>query len=492
MNSKRNRPFHGLKIRFCFSTWGLRPRLYALACFAGLLSSFLPVSVIAQKHQPVPVKTPDMFRGDVNASQNSLGDLKWFEVFKDPELQKLIRTAMVQNYDLRTAGARVNAARANLGLTRSEQFPQFEASSDLTSTRTSQSGQFNIPGQSGTRRSFGSVLLNLLTFEIDVFGRLRNQTKAARADLRATEEDRKAVMTAVVGDVAAGYFNLLELDSQLDIAKRTLATREGSLKLIKARQEGGLATMLDVRQAEELVYLASQTVPDTERAIEQTENQVSLLLGNNPGPITRGKPLAQQEALPEVPAGLPSSLLERRPDIRAAEESLAARRALVSAAKAAYFPRISLTGLFGFQSNQLSSLFSGPTRAWTFVPQITQPIFTAGRLKSNVRFAKAEQEIALIAYQQTIQNAFREVSDALVQYRKVREIRIQQELLVATLQDRSRLAHLRYEGGVDTLLNALDADRELFNAELNLTQTKRDELISLVQLYKALGGGWQQ
>jgi multidrug efflux system outer membrane protein len=387
-----------------------------------LLLSLLPVDVVAQKYKPVPVKTPDTFRGGEGLDQNSIGDLKWFEVFKDPELQQLVRTAMVQNYDLRLAGARINAARA---------------------------------------------------------------------ELRATEEDRKAVMTTVVGDVAAGYFNLLELDSQLDIAKRTLATRENSMRLIKARQQGGLATMLDVRQAEELVYQASQTIPDTERAMQQTENQISLLLGNNPGSITRGTPLAQQQELPAVPAGLPSSLLERRPDIRAAEENLLAQRALVSAAKAAYFPRISLTGLFGFQSNQLSSLFTGPSRAWTFLPQLTQPIFTGGRLKSNVKFARAQQEFALVAYQQTIQNAFREVSDALIQYRKVREIRIQQELLVTTLQDRSRLAYLRYEGGVDTLLNALDADRDLFEAELNLTQTKRDELISVVQLYKALGGGWQ-
>ena len=464
----------------------------ALASFL-LATSFLSGSATGQKSQLSPVKAPETFRGELNPSTDqSIGALKWFEVFKDPELQKLIRTAIVQNYDLRTAGARINAARANLGLARSDQFPQFDATADLTSTRTSQNGQLSIPGQSGRRRSFGSVLLNLLTFEIDVWGRLRNQTKAARAELRATEEDRKAVMTTVVGDVATGYFNLLDLDSQLDIAKRTLATRENSLRLIKARQEGGLATMLDVRQAEELVYLASQTIPDTERAIEQTENQISLLLGNNPGPITRGKPLTQQEELPSVPAGLPSSLLERRPDIRAAEAGLAAQRALVSAAKAAYFPRISLTGLLGFQSNQLSSLFTGPSRAWTFLPQVTQPIFTAGRLKSNVRFARAEQEAALVSYEQTIQNAFREVSDALVQYRKVKEIRIQQELLVTTLRDRSRLAYLRYEGGVDTLLNALDADRELFNAELNLTQTKRDELISVVQLYMALGGGWQQ
>ena len=456
-----------------------------------LLLSLLPGNVAAQKNQTVPIKTPDTFRGSEGLDQNSIGDLKWFEVFKDPELQQLVRTAMVQNYDLRLAGARINSARANLGLARSDQLPQFEASADLTTNRFSNNGQLAGSGQGGQRRSFGSVLMNLLTFEIDVWGRLRNQTKAARAELRATEEDRKAVMTTVVGDVSAGYFNLLELDSQLDIAKRTLATRENSLRLIKARQQGGLATMLDVRQAEELVYQASQTIPDTERAIAQTENQISLLLGNNPGTITRGTPLAQQQELPAVPAGLPSSLLERRPDIRSAEENLVAQRALVSAAKAAYFPRISLTGLLGFQSNQLSSLFTGPSRAWTFVPQLTQPIFTGGRLKSNVKFARAEQEFALVAYQQTIQNEFREVFDALIQYRKVREIRIQQELLVRTLQDRSRLAYLRYEGGVDTLLNALDADRDLFEAELNLTQTKRDELISVVQLYKALGGGWQ-
>src|SRR5882762_4764136 len=461
-----------------------------------IVVSLLAGSAAGQKKYVRPaVKTPDIFRGaDANApiDQTSIGDLKWFEVFKDEELQKLVRTAMIQNYDLRAAVARINAARANLGLARSDQFPQLDASADLTTSRASRNGPSGISGQGGRTRSFGSVLLNLLTFELDVWGRLRQQTKAARAELRASEEDRKAVLTTVVGDVATGYFSLLELDSELDIDKRTLSTREDSLRLIKARQQGGLATMLDVRQAEELVYQASETIPDTQRAIEQTENQISLLLGNNPEPITRGQPLTQQQELPAVPAGLPSSLLDRRPDIRAAEENLAAQHALVYAAKAAYFPRISLTGLLGFQSNQLSNLFTGPSRVWSFVPQITQPIFTAGRLKSDVKFAQAQQEFALVQYQQTIQTAFREVADSLVQYRKVREIRTQQELLVTTLRDRSQLAYLRYQGGVDTLLNALDADRDLFAAELNLAQTRRNELFSLVQLYKALGGGWQQ
>jgi multidrug efflux system outer membrane protein len=469
--------------------------------FKNIVTLIAMISLLAstasgqKKYQRPAIETPNVYRGaDITTAtdQNSIGDVKWFEVFKDAELQKLVRKAMEQNYDLRAAVARINAERANLGLVRSNQFPQLEATADLTTTRSSQNGQLGSSGQGGRTRSFGSVLLNLLNFELDIWGRRRQETKAARAELRASEEERKAVMTTVVSDVATGYFSLLELDSELDIARQTLTTRQNSLRLIKLRQQGGVATMLDVRQAEELVYQASQTVPDTERLIEQTENQISLLLGNNPGSIPRGQSLNEQKELPEVPAGLPSSLLERRPDIRATEQNLEAQHALVYAAKAAYFPRISLTGLLGFQSNQLSSLFTRPSGAWSFVPEIAQPIFTAGRLKSNVKFAKAQQEFALIQYQQTIQTAFREVSDALVQYRKVKEIRTQQELLVATLRDRSRLAYLRYEGGVDTLLSALDADRDLFDAQLSLAQTKRNELLSLVQLYKALGGGWQQ
>ncbi|MDT4951950.1 MAG: outer membrane protein multidrug efflux system [Acidobacteriota bacterium] len=461
-----------------------------------LIGCLLSGSAVGQKKYERPnVKTPDSFRGSEAVAApdaNSIGDLKWFEVFKDEQLQRLIRTAMAQNYDLRLAVARINAARANLGLARSNQFPQFDVGADLTTTRTSANNGASASGQGGRKRSFGEVFLSLLSFEIDVWGRLRQQTKASRAQLRSSEEDRKTVTTIVVSDVATGYFNLLELDMELDIAKRTLTARQESLRLITARQQGGLATMLDVRQAEGLVYQASQTIPDTERLIEQTENQISLLLGNNPGPIPRGTPLTEQQELPVVPAGLPSSLLERRPDIRSAEQLLISEYALVAVAKAAYFPRISLTGVLGFQSDSLANLFSGPSAAWSFVPQLAQPIFTAGRLKSNVNFEKAQREYALAQYQQTIQTAFSDVSNALVQYRRVREIRAQQELLVSSLRDASRLAHLRYEGGVDTLLNALFADTSLFSAELNLAQTKRNELLSLVQLYKALGGGWQQ
>jgi outer membrane protein, multidrug efflux system len=299
-------------------------------------------------------------------------------------------------------------------------------------------------------------------------------------------------MMTLVSDVATSYFNLLELDLELEIDKRTLTTRQDSLRVIRTRQSRGLATLLDLRQAEQLVQVAAEAIPVAERQIEQTENQISLLTGELPGPIPRNRTLAQQELPSAIPAGLPSSLLERRPDIGAAEENLVAANADIGIAQAAYFPEISLTGLFGFQSNQLSSLFTGPAKTWEFTPQVTQPIFTSGRLKSNVRLARAQQQIALVQYERSIHTAFREVSDALVQYQKVREIRGDQEALVATLQDRSRLSYRRYQGGVDTLLSALDADRDLFDAELLLAQIKRDELVSVVQLYRALGGGWQQ
>ncbi|MGH9941309.1 MAG: efflux transporter outer membrane subunit [Pyrinomonadaceae bacterium] len=465
---------------------------------AALILSLLTGSAAGQQkksRKPV-VQTPETFRGEsgqvATPAQASLADLKWFEVFRDEQLQELIKTALVENYDLREAVARVSAARANLGSTRSEQFPNIAAGADLTTLRNSASSSFPSPQSSNQKRTFGGVLLNLLSFEIDIWGRKRRQTEAARAELRAFEEDRKAVMTTLIGDVAATYFSLLELDMELEIARRTLSTREDSLRLIRVRQQGGVATMLEVRQAEQLVYTASQIIPDTERLIEQTENRISLLLGKNPGAVKRGMSLTAQEQPPSVPVGIPSSLLERRPDIKAAEHTLAAADANIGVARAAYFPRISLTSFFGFESNQLSGLFSGPARVWQFIPQVSQPIFTVGRLKSNVKLARAQQQSALVQYENAVQTAFREVSDALVEYRKVKEIRTQQELLLTTLQDRSRLAYMRYRGGVDTLLNALDADRDLFTAELSLAQTRRDERLSLVQLYKALGGGWQE
>ena len=471
----------------------MKIRWIAITLVAGLLISCRPAG---PNYRRPNIKPPAVFRGALETTPPtdaaSLADLKWFELFKDEELQRLIKSALEGNYDLREAVVRVEAARASLGITRADQYPTITASTDITTLRNSRSGTFPLPSGFEQRRTFGSVALNFLSFEADIWGRLRSATEASRANLLATEETRKAVVMTLVSDVATAYFNLLELDMELDIARRTLSTREDSLQLIRNRERSGLSTLLEVRQGEQLVHTAEQAIPSIEQLIEQTENRISLLLGESPRSVTRGRLLTEQEQPSSVPSGLPSALLERRPDIRAAEQSLIAANASIGVAKAAHFPRISLTGLLGSQSGQLSSLFTGPTGVWQFVPQVSQPIFNGGRIRSNVEFATAQQQLGLVQYERAIQTAFREVSDSLVQYQKVREIRGKQELLVTTLQDRSRLSYIRYRGGVDTLLNALDADRDLFDAELGLAQTRRNELLAMVQLYRTLGGGWQQ
>jgi multidrug efflux system outer membrane protein len=422
----------------------------------------------------------------------SLANLKWFEVFHDQKLQDLIRIALVNNYDLRDAVTRVEQARANLGITRSNQFPQMSAQGALEITRLSRDGQFPLspPFLASQYRTWGEAGLNLLSFEVDIWGRLRRATEAARANLLNTEENRKAVVSTLVSDVASNYFQLLELDAELAISQRTLETRVQSLQLTRHQEDYGTATLLDVRQAEQLVDSVAESITSLQQQIQQTENAIALLLGRNPETIPRGLALIEQ-ALPDVPPGLPSALLERRPDILANEQALIAANADIGVARAAYFPQITLTGIIGSQTTSLANLFSGPTNEWTFVPQITQPIFTAGRLKSGVRLAKAQRDEARVAYERSIATAFREVSDALVAHQWTRAGRVEQEKLVAALQDRKRLAYIRYHGGLDTQLNALDADRDLLQAELSLAQIRYSEIASVVQLYKALGGGWQ-
>jgi NodT family efflux transporter outer membrane factor (OMF) lipoprotein len=460
-----------------------------------LLTLLLTACAVGPNYHRPLVNVPETFRAPSQlppGEAESLADLKWFEVFKDQQLQDLIRTALAQNYDLRVAVANVEAERAVLGVAKSNQYPQVTASAAQEVTRLSRNGAFPLPPSfvASQDRTFGETALNLLSFEVDIWGRLRRATEAARANLLSAEETRKAVVTSLVADVATNYFSLRELDYELDIAERTLDTRQSSLKLIETRQAGGVATLLDLREGQQLVYSASATIPELQQQVEQTENKISLLLARNPGNIERGLGLTEQSFPPEVPAGLPSALLERRPDIRAAEETLVAANANIGVAKAAYFPEISITGFIGGQSSQLSSLFKGPNSAWSFVPQITQPIFTAGRIKSGVRLAEADQQAALAQYEKSIQSAFKEVSDALIAHQRQRESREQQEELVNALRDRRQLAYARYLGGIDTQLNALDADRDLFQAELTLSQTRLNELLSVVQLYKALGGGW--
>jgi multidrug efflux system outer membrane protein len=459
------------------------------------MASMVTACKVGPNYQKPQIPAPTVYRGVPDPASppdpQTLADMKWFDVFKDDKLKDLINQAFVGNYDLREAVARIEAARANYGIVRSAQFPTVGASADFTTQRLSRNGAFNLPDPVQRDRSFGSVLLNLLSFEVDIWGRLRRASESARADLLSSEENRKAVRTTLVSDVATAYFNLRELDVELDVAKRTLASRQDSLRIISLRQQRGVSNLLELRQAEELVYEATEVIPATEQSIQQQENFISFLVGKNPNDIARGQSLTDQQMPPNVPAGLPSDLIGRRPDILTAEQNLVSANAQIGVAKADYFPRITLTGFLGFESNDLSQLFKNSRTLWAFTPQLTQPIFTAGRIKSNVQFTEAQREIFLINYEKTIQNAFLEVSDSLIAYRKVKEVRIEREHLVTTLQDRARLAYLRYNGGVSNLLEALDADRNLFDAELNLAKSRRDELLTVVQLYKALGGGWQ-
>jgi multidrug efflux system outer membrane protein len=415
-----------------------------------------------------------------------LGDEDWSKVFQDQELQGLIRTALQNNYDVRIAAARVLEARAQLGITRADQFPSLSGGGNITSQRSVASGPLPAFQQTTGQLSVSA------SWNLDFWGRYRRATEAQRARLLAQEWAKQAVISSLVANVASGYFQLRELDLELEISKRTLASRSESLKLTAMRTEHGIDTMLDQRQAEQLVYTAAAQVPDLERQIEQQENALSILLGNDPGAIPRGMKLTEQPHAPEVPAGLPSALLERRPDVREGEQNLVAANAQIGVARAAYFPQISLTGSGGYQSSALTNLFTGPAGIWTFGGSLVQPIFEGGRLKSNVRLAEAQHQEMLLTYQQTIQGAFRDVSNALVAYRKNREFRIQEEKLTEAARDAAQLSEQRFNAGATDYLEVLTNETNYFSDELTLAQAQFNELQALVQLYQALGGGWQQ
>ena len=450
----------------------------------------LPGCAVGPNYERPPMTVPDGYRGLApDAGQQtptSLGDEKWWTVFQDQQLQELIREALAQSYDVRIAAARVLQAQAVVGITRADQFPTIAGGASANNQRFPRT-----PTTAAYETSPVGVNLSLF-WELDFWGKFRRATEAARASLLATEWGQKAVISSLVSNVASAYFQLLELDLELSISKNTLASRKDSLRLVEIRAKGGTTSLLDVRQSEQLVYTAAASIPDLERRIEQQENLISILLGRNPAPVTRGKPLVENAVLPTVPAGLPSSLLARRPDIQSVEQQLVAANAQIGVAKAAYFPQITLTGLAGYQSSALTDLFTGPAGLWSFGGQLTQPIFTAGKIRSNVRLTEAQKEEAVLIYQQSIQQAFREVSDSLVAYRKSQEFRAQQELLNAAAQDATRLSGVRYQGGVTSYLEVLDSDTRYFDAQLGLAQAQLNERLALVQLYNALGGGWQQ
>jgi multidrug efflux system outer membrane protein len=456
--------------------------LFGLALLAGC-------KVGPNYHRPDD-QTPAAYRDvagslQLQAQAASFADLPWWQVFQDPQLQGLIRTALKQNYDLQIATERINAARAQLAIARSSLFPQVQGNANFTGGQESNfQSQFNF-----------LTLATDMAFQVDLFGKLRRQTEAARAQLLATEDARQTVILTLVSDVASDYFNLLQLDLQLQITYETVKAQEESVKLTNLRLDHGVATELDVLQAKQVLDSAFAAVPDLQRQISQEENAISILLGSYPQGVTRGRPLVEQPIPPEVPPGLSSSLLGRRPDIHQAEQNLIAANAEIGVAKAQFFPQISLTGsgggAFG-RSSAFSSLMGSQLAVWSYGAQVSQPIFTGGALTGNLKFAKSEYQQALIAYEQAIQQAFGDVSDALIGYEKLHEVRVREEVTVADLQESVRLSISRYKGGITTYLEVLDGQRSLFEAELTLAQARGSEYKSLVQLYKALGGGWKQ
>jgi outer membrane protein, multidrug efflux system len=435
---------------------------------------------------PVPVEYRGLSPDQVAQSRAiSFGNEKWWNVFEDEALRELIQTALKQNYDVRIAAARLLEARAQLGITRADQLPSVDASGSALNERIPQSVRLPSIETSASQISLS------LAWELDFWGKYRRATESARASLLAQEWAQREVISALVSDVAAAYFQLRELDLELEISRQTLASRKDSLRLTQILADHGSTSMLDVRQAEQLVYTAAASIPDLEQRIEQEENFISTLSGNNPQAVRRGRKLIDQPHSLAVPSGLPSSLLERRPDIRQAEQQLIAANAQIGVAKADYFPQISLTGIGGYQSPALTGLFSGPAGLWTFGGSAVQPVIEGGRIRNRVRLARARTDEALWIYQQTVQQAFRNVSDSLVGYRKSQEFRVQQEQLTHSAEEATKLSNMRYKGGATSYLEVLDSDTRFFSAQLALAQAQLRELEALVQIYRSLGGGWQ-
>jgi multidrug efflux system outer membrane protein len=455
---------------------------------AVMIALVLSGCLVGPDYRRPEVAVPTAFRGatpEATQEVRSFGDLEWWKVFQDEQLQVLVRTALEQNYDLRVAATRILQARDQVVIVRSFQFPTADLAVAAPYDRATGG---NKPPNYETFLPQGG--LNI-AWELDLWGRFRRATEAARADLLATEEFRRTVVLTLISDVAQAYFTLRELDLELEISKQTLATRDEFLQLTKAREQGGVATLMDVRQAEQLYFSAAATIADLERRIEQQENLISILLGHYPEAIPRGRSLTQQALAPAVPTGLTSDLLARRPDIRQAEQQLISANAHIGEAKALLFPSVVISGFAGAGGAVINGSAFGPFGAFSAFPTITLPIFNMGRLQAGVNLNEARTQEALLRYGQAIQQAFGEVSDGLVGVRKRKEVRERTEATVVAQRDALQLATMRYEGGVTSFLEVLVTERDLFDAELLLAQAQRDEILSFVALYKALGGGWQ-
>jgi multidrug efflux system outer membrane protein len=446
--------------------------------------------MMGPKYKRPAVDVPQEYRAPApqEASQaSSLGNEQWWQVYQDPVLTQLIHTAIAKNYDVRIAAARVLEAQAQVGITRANQLPSANVGADIFSQQNAKVTKL-FPAYQVTA---GELNLSVI-WNLDFWGKYRRQTEAARAQLLATEWGRRAVISSLVANVATAYFQLRALDSELEISKRTLASRQESLKLTEFLESHGSNSGLDVSQAEQLVYTASETIPDLERQIQQQENVLSILLGENPQSIPRGRALTEQPVPQNVPPGLPSELLERRPDVRQAEENVIAANAQIGVAKASFFPSLSLTGLGGLESNALHQFISQPSEVWSGAFSVSQPVFQGGALRSQLRLSRANWQETVLSYQQTVQNALEQVSNSVVASQKDREFREQQELLTQAAHQTDQLSEVLYKNGGASYLQVLTSETNYFSAELNLVQAQLNERLALVQLYQSLGGGWQQ
>jgi len=460
-------------------TW---TKFYALVLLLPLCAC-----TVGPNYKRPAVDVPGQYRGlapDTSAQPagQPFAELQWSSVFQDEVLQDLIKEALTNNYDVRIAAARILEAGAVLGITRANQFPQVDLGGSLGNTRTQ-------PFQGNS--TLGSISVQA-SWILDFWGQYRRATEAARANLLATEYGQKVVFVTLISGVANAYFQLREFDSQLEISKQTVAADKDMVRLTTIKFKGGDAAITDELQAEILLEQSEAQVITLQQSIEQTENQISILLGRNPGPVTRGLTITAQPHEPEVPTGLPSAILERRPDVRRAEESLVAANANIGVAKAAFFPQIALTGAFGVQSASLTSFLAGPTTgAWNVAGQATQPLFQGGRIKSNYRLALAQRDEAELLYKQTVQQAFEDVSNALVGYTQSRLFRMKLQEQTGTYKETARLANVRFEGGYTSFLEVLVTQQQYFTSELQLAQAWFAELNNYTQLYQSLGGGWQ-
>ena len=455
--------------------------------FAGAMLALLLGGCSSPRYVRPDIPVPPTYRGDTapvtgaagTGEPASLGDLRWQDVVRDEDLSKLIQEALTHNPDAQIAAARVLEASAQATISRSALFPSVDV---LASYLNSRNDAFDTSIISPTAS---------LGWELDLWGKIRNTSAAARAAVLASEQARRAVVQTLVSDVAGNYFLLLDLDLELTITRQARRLREESLDLVRLRVDNGYSSGIELHQAEVLVKSAQTALTQLELESEQTENQMAILLGRNPGPIVRGRSLLEHDTAPRLPPGLPSALLDRRPDIRQAEQQLIGDHALVAVAKAAYFPSISLTASGGFASSALLNLFTIPGGAWAFGPTASLPVFHAGAIRAGVRGAEARRQESLLNYQKTVQEAFREVADSLATSRKLGELRAEQEGLVESLRQGVELADLAYKGGVASYLEYLDSERQLLDARLLLVQIRRQELTNVVTLYRALGGGWQ-